>query len=139
MLLFFSAFKRTVIFLQLSKASYYQKNCQCPRDTYEPHFPPPQPTVAPPILPRILCQPPGSYVSPQDHQPPTSDATSSSPQPCPALDCSQRGAQCLGLPWCPPAALILAGGVGWSLAVCPALTDPWGIPTAPWHLPPKKY
>lgn len=38
---------------------------------------------------------------------------------------------CLGAP---PAALSLAGAVVWSLAAWPALTDPWGVPTAPWHL-----
>ena len=48
------------------------------------------------------------------------------PSPTLARSHPQGGAQCpgLGWPWCPPAALLLAGAVGWALAEAgPALTD----------------
>lgn len=110
MLLFFSAFKRTVIFLNFAKP-LINRALPVPQG----HFPPCPPAVAPSILHRTPCHPKG-------HQPPTSDATSSSPQPCPALDCPQRDAQCLGLPWCPPAGLILADAIGWLLDAWPDRT-----------------
>lgn len=69
----------------------------------------------------LLCLPPswpGPHVSPQGHQPPTSDATPCSPQPCPAQPWAHVPAQ----PWTVPSRMPNAWG--WDCPGAPGCPDP---------------